>query len=98
LPDQIRPLRDLEPVLRTLASLDVDQTQYRYYPEVLREAGMADADEDAQKWLKLAKGLDYSAGLLIQFALDRQRRTPPLRPRPGLSSPSRRARARAPKA
>jgi hypothetical protein len=55
-------------VLRTLASLDVDQTQYRYYPEVLREAGMADADEGAQKWLKLAKGLDYSARLLIQFA------------------------------
>lgn len=69
LPDQIRPLRDLEPVLRTLASLDVDQTQYRYYPEVLREAGMADADEGAQKWLELAKGLDYSARLLIQFAL-----------------------------
>jgi len=70
LPDQIARW-DLEPVLRTLASLDVDQTQYRYYPEVLREAGMADADEGAQKWLELAKGLDYSARLLIQFACDR---------------------------
>ena len=49
--------------------LDVDQTQYRYYPEVLRDAGLADADEGAQKWLKLAKGLDYSARLLVQFAL-----------------------------
>jgi hypothetical protein len=28
LPNQVRPLRDLGPVLRTLASLDVDQTQY----------------------------------------------------------------------
>jgi hypothetical protein len=69
LPDQIRPLRDLAPVLRTLDSLDVDQTQHRYYPEVLREAGMADADEGATKWLKLAKDLDYSARWLIQFAL-----------------------------
>jgi hypothetical protein len=69
LPDHIRPLKDLEPVLRTLASLDVVQTQYRYYPEVLRESEMADADEGAQKWFELARSLDYSARLLMQFAL-----------------------------
>lgn len=69
LPDQVRPLRDLEPVLRTLASLDVDQTQYRYYPEALRGAEKADVDEDVQQWLELARRLDYSARLLIQFAL-----------------------------
>ena len=69
LPDHVRPLRDLEPVLWTLASLDVDQTQYRYYPEVLREAEKAGADEGAQKWLELARNLDYSARLLMQFAL-----------------------------
>lgn len=69
LPDQLRPLGDLEPVLRTLASLDVDHTDYRYYPEVLREAATVDADEGAKKWLTLASGLDYSARLLIQFAL-----------------------------
>ena len=69
LPEQLRPLRDLEPVLRTIASLDVDQTDYRYYPEVLREAATADADEDAKKWLTLATGLDYSARLLMQFVL-----------------------------
>lgn len=69
LPDQLRPLRDLEPVLRALASLDVDQTDYRYYPEVLRKAETADADEGAKKWLTLASGLDYSARFLMQFAL-----------------------------
>jgi hypothetical protein len=69
LPDQVRPLRDLEPVLRTLAALDVDQTQYRYYPEVLREAEMANADDGAHKWLKLARDLDFSARVLMQFAL-----------------------------
>ncbi len=55
LPDHVRPLRDLGPALRTLASLDVDQTQYRYCPEVLREAEMAGADEGAQKWLELVR-------------------------------------------
>jgi len=56
LPDQVRPMRDLEPALRTLASLDVAQTEYRYYPEVLREAETGDADEGSQKWLKTRKG------------------------------------------
>jgi hypothetical protein len=69
LPDQLRPLRDLEPALRALASLDVAQTEYRYYPEVLREAETGDADDGSQKWLKLARDLDYSARLLMQFAL-----------------------------
>ncbi len=69
LPDQVRPLTELEPVLRTLASLDVDRTQYRYHPEVLREAERAGTDADSQKWLELARNLDYSARVLIQFAL-----------------------------
>lgn len=69
LPNQLRPLRNLEPVLRTLASLDVDQSDYRYYPQALREAAIADADEGAQKLLNLAIGLDYSARLLMQFVL-----------------------------
>ena len=38
-------------------------------PEVLHEAEIADADEGAEKWLTLAKGLDYSARILMQFAL-----------------------------
>ena len=61
--------RDLEPALRALASLDVAQTEYRYYPEVLREAETGDADDGSQKWLKLARDLDYSARLLMHFAL-----------------------------
>ena len=69
LPDQARPLRDLDPVMRTLASLDVDQTRFRYHPELLREVEMAAADEGAKKWLELAIGLDHSARLLIQFVL-----------------------------
>jgi hypothetical protein len=36
---------------------------------VLREAERAGADADSQKWLELARNLDYSARVLIQFAL-----------------------------
>lgn len=69
LPSHLRPLGELEPVLRTLVSLDVDRTDYRYYPQALREAATADADEATKQWLDLAIGLDYTARLLIQFAL-----------------------------
>jgi hypothetical protein len=69
LPTHLRPLGELEPIQRTLALLDVDRTDFRYYPAALREAATADADEAAKQWLKLAIGIDYSARLLIGFAL-----------------------------
>ena len=69
LPDHLRPFRDLEPILRTLAFLDVDRADFHYYPAALREAATADADEDVKQWIELAIGLDYSARLLIQSAL-----------------------------
>jgi hypothetical protein len=68
-PKRVRPLRELEPVLRTLLSLDVEQADYRHYPEVLRAAEYAEAPEDVRQWLKLAIGLDYTARLLIGSAL-----------------------------
>jgi hypothetical protein len=69
LPSGRRPLEDLEPALRTLASLDPERTSYRYYPEVLREAKTADADQEAKQWLDLAVRVDSVARLLIRFAL-----------------------------
>jgi hypothetical protein len=68
-PAKVRPLSEMEPVLRTLASLDVDRTDYRHYPRALREASTGHADEGAKKWIDLAIGVDYSARLLVQFAL-----------------------------
>jgi hypothetical protein len=47
--------------------MDLDQASYRYYPEVLRRAATAEAA--TKKWLELAMGLDYSARILISFAL-----------------------------
>lgn len=69
LPSHLRPLGELEPIQRTLASLDVDRTDYRYHPPTLLKAATADADEDAKRWLDLALGIDYTARVLIQFAL-----------------------------
>ncbi len=60
---------ELEPVVRAIASLDVEESDYRYYPDALREAATAHADEETKQWLDLAFGLDYSARLLISFAL-----------------------------
>lgn len=68
-PKHLRPFGELEPIIRTIASLDVEQTGHRYYPEALREAATAEADETTKQWLELAIGLDYSARVLIQFAL-----------------------------
>lgn len=69
LPQHLRPLGEIEPVLRTLASLDVEQPDYRYHRDALRAAAVAEADETTKHWLDLAIGIDYTARLLIQFAL-----------------------------
>lgn len=69
LPGRLRPFGELEPVLRALASLDVNREDYRYYPQALREAATEEADEDTKQWIELAFGIDYTARLLIQFAL-----------------------------
>lgn len=69
LPQHLRPLGEIEPVLRTLASLDVEQRDYRYSGDALRAAAVAEVDEDTKHLLELAIGIDYTARLLIQFAL-----------------------------
>jgi hypothetical protein len=69
LPEHLRPLGQLEPVMRAIASLDVDEDDYRYYPHALREAATMRADDETKQWLDLAFGLDYSARVLISFAL-----------------------------
>jgi len=69
LSQRVRPLRELEPVLRTLQSLDVDHAHYRYYPSALEAVEIAEAPEDVRQWLKLAIDLDYTVRSLIRFAL-----------------------------
>jgi hypothetical protein len=71
LPSHLRPFRELEPLMRTLVSLDVDNgDDNRYFRPILLKAALDDVnDPKAKEWLELAMGLDYSARLLIQYAL-----------------------------
>jgi hypothetical protein len=69
LPDRFRPLAELEPLLRTLASLDAERTDYRYYPDALSEAETANTDDNTKQWLQVAIVSDRVARFLIQTAL-----------------------------
>ncbi|CAN0623068.1 conserved protein of unknown function [Burkholderia multivorans] len=70
LPPHMRPFRELEPLLRTLASLDVDSgSRFRYFrrhpsDEVLEGPGV-----EENRFLDAAVNLDYSARALIQYLL-----------------------------
>jgi hypothetical protein len=41
LPGHLRPLGKLEPVVQAIATLDLDESDYRYYPHALREGATA---------------------------------------------------------
>lgn len=69
LPRRLRPLRELEPALRTLASLDIDRKESRYFPSSLRATEDVEPDDPARTWLDLAISLDHTARILIAFSL-----------------------------
>lgn len=70
LPSGKRPFEDIEPIMRTLASLDPDDTMPRYF-RALRTAADEAQDAEIADWLKHADSLDYSARLLIGYCLTR---------------------------
>ncbi|WCM24691.1 hypothetical protein NDK50_28250 [Paraburkholderia bryophila] len=70
LPSHVRPFRKLEPLLRTLASLDVDSgTRFRYFPLHPSDEELEDVEVPAQQLLTAAVSLDYTARVLIQYLL-----------------------------
>lgn len=69
LPKHLRPYKQLEVIQKTLASLDISQTKYHYYSNLLQEVAAADADEEVKQQPELAVEIDYSAHLLIRSAL-----------------------------
>jgi hypothetical protein len=69
-PNGMRPFQELDGILRTLESLDLDRTTPRYYPSPL-DLTRDEGDAEAREWLNAAKGLDYSARLLIRYCLAR---------------------------
>ncbi len=68
LPNKVRPYAKLEPVLRTLASLDSEPTKWRY-PGRDKFDALAEADEETKKWLAFANDIDAAARSLIRIAI-----------------------------
>lgn len=70
LPSHLRPFRELEPLLQTLASLDVDSgPRFRYFPRHPSDEELEGAETQGSQILKAAVNLDYSARVLIQYLL-----------------------------
>lgn len=67
LPTQLRPLRNLEPLLRTLNSLDSSNgPRFRFMPEPPADVKV---DEGVEKALDLAVKLNDAARILVQYFL-----------------------------
>lgn len=69
LPDGKRPFEELEPILRTLESLDPKDDTPRYFRSVRAVVDDAEENDETKFWLKLIDGLDYSAKILIRYYL-----------------------------
>lgn len=69
LPAHLRPLGDLQPVLRTLAFLDLNPEDVRYYRAPMREAVLAGVEGEARRAIEIAMNLDYTARVLIRLML-----------------------------
>lgn len=70
LPSYIRPFRELEPLLQTLASLDVHSgTRFRYFSQHPSDDELEGAEIQGSQILKAAVNLDYSARVLVQYLL-----------------------------
>lgn len=70
LPAQMRPFIALEPLLKTLASLDVDSgRRFRFFPETPAQEELDAAVESSKRALDVAVSLDGAARVLIQYFL-----------------------------
>jgi hypothetical protein len=74
-PQGKRPLEDLEPIIRTLETLDPDRPAIRYFDDVILERSETEEADESQTWLNLAVELDYSARILIRDCLARAAQT-----------------------
>lgn len=69
LPGGKRPFEELEPILRTLDSLDPENDTPRYFRSERAVVDDAKENDETKSWLKLIDGLDYSAKILIRYCL-----------------------------
>ncbi|MFG1432688.1 AVAST type 3 anti-phage protein Avs3b [Xanthobacter sp. V2C-4] len=75
LPNGKRPFEELEPVVRAIESLDPDDDTPRYFRSARMPAGDKKEESEAEAWLKIVDGLDYSAKILIGHCLAEAART-----------------------
>jgi hypothetical protein len=68
-PNGMRPFEELDPILRTLEGLDLNADTLRYYRSQREMIDENREGAEAGRWLNIAKGLDYSARVLIRYCL-----------------------------
>lgn len=69
-PDGKRPFENLEPILKTLNSLNPGNQNNRYLPNSFAQFSSDKDDTDLNSWLKMTKVLDKTARILIYFCID----------------------------
>lgn len=69
LSDGSRPFGDMEPIFRTLDSLDTNSTEIRHYKKPWQLAREEEENPTVTELMKAIEGIDYSAKLLIRSAL-----------------------------
>jgi hypothetical protein len=69
LPNGKRPFEEVEPILRSLKSLDPDDDTPRYFRSVRNAVDDKTETDEAKSWLKLVDNLDYTARILIRYCL-----------------------------
>jgi hypothetical protein len=69
LPNGKRPFEELEPVIRALETLDPDDDTPRYFRAARQSTNDRKEKAEAEAWLKMVDGLDYSAKVLIGYCL-----------------------------
>jgi hypothetical protein len=69
LPHGKRPFEDIEPILKTLETLDPTDVRARYFRQLRYSASEKDQTSETTQWLDVAEGIDYSARILIGYCL-----------------------------
>lgn len=75
LPNGKRPFEDLEPILRTLESLDPTSNTPRYFRSERTPVDETEQNAETKKWLEIINGLDYSAKVLIRYCITQAAQT-----------------------
>mgnify|MGYP000898506202 CR=1 FL=1 len=70
-----RPFEKLEPLMRTLASLDPENERSGYFDWIRAVADDTEESDETKSWLKLIDDLDYSARILIRYCLTQAAQT-----------------------